>query len=217
MDAASTLGAPATALRLPVRMTPASACACPERGCARGAADRPHGRPLWLDEAYSAWFSAQSWHVLWTDVPTYETHPPFYYSLLKLWRDRLRRDCSRVEKLLGLVRRRGHAAGRRSEPGTGASAADRPPLLRSGIAGFLAACSPLLVLLGRRRGPIRCSSSLLRSLHSACFGSFGNSPTGPGPGFLADARCRRRAGACGRTVSGCSTHSASPPRLLPLG
>src|SRR5438128_2082245 len=44
------------------------------------------GRPLWLDEAYSAWFSARSWHVLWTDVPTYEPHPPFYYSLLKLWR-----------------------------------------------------------------------------------------------------------------------------------
>jgi uncharacterized membrane protein len=43
-------------------------------------------RPLWLDEAYSAWFSAQSWHDLWTVVPTYETHPPFYYSLLKLWR-----------------------------------------------------------------------------------------------------------------------------------
>jgi mannosyltransferase len=34
-------------------------------------------RPLWLDEAYSAWFSAQSWHDLWTVVPTYETHPPF--------------------------------------------------------------------------------------------------------------------------------------------
>jgi predicted membrane-bound mannosyltransferase len=36
-------------------------------------------RPLWLDEAYSAWFSSRSWHELWTVVPTYETHPPFYY------------------------------------------------------------------------------------------------------------------------------------------
>ena len=43
-------------------------------------------RPLWLDEAYSAWFSSRSWHVLWTEVPTYEPHPPFYYSLLKVWR-----------------------------------------------------------------------------------------------------------------------------------
>ena len=43
-------------------------------------------RPLWLDEAYSAWFSSRDWTYLWTVVPTYETHPPFYYSLLKLWR-----------------------------------------------------------------------------------------------------------------------------------
>src|SRR5438046_9525518 len=44
-------------------------------------------RPLWLDEAYSAWFSARGWNYLWTVVPTYETHPPFYYSILKLWRN----------------------------------------------------------------------------------------------------------------------------------
>ena len=43
-------------------------------------------RPLWLDESYSAWFSSRSWQYLWTVVPTYEPHPPFYYSLLKLWR-----------------------------------------------------------------------------------------------------------------------------------
>src|SRR5690348_10439729 len=43
-------------------------------------------RPLWLDEAYSAWFSSRSWHYLWTVVPTYEPHPPFYYSVLKVWR-----------------------------------------------------------------------------------------------------------------------------------
>src|SRR3954468_1549371 len=44
-------------------------------------------RPFWLDEAYSAWFASRGWHELWTIVPTYEPHPPFYYSLLKLWRD----------------------------------------------------------------------------------------------------------------------------------
>lgn len=43
-------------------------------------------RSLWLDETFSAWFSAQDWRTLWNVVPTYETHPPFYYSLLKLWR-----------------------------------------------------------------------------------------------------------------------------------
>lgn len=43
-------------------------------------------RSLWLDEAYSAWFSAVPLHELWTRVPLYETHPPFYYTLLKGWR-----------------------------------------------------------------------------------------------------------------------------------
>src|SRR3546814_68908 len=43
-------------------------------------------KALWLDEAYSVWFSQQSWHVLWRETPYYETHPPLYYSLLKLWR-----------------------------------------------------------------------------------------------------------------------------------
>ena len=43
-------------------------------------------RELWLDEAYSAWFSDRSWIDLWTRVPTYEPHPPLYYSLLKLWK-----------------------------------------------------------------------------------------------------------------------------------
>jgi uncharacterized membrane protein len=42
-------------------------------------------RSLWLDEAYSAWFSSLSLRELWTDVPHYETHPPFYYTLLKGW------------------------------------------------------------------------------------------------------------------------------------
>ncbi len=42
-------------------------------------------RSLWLDETYSAWFSALPLHTLWTEVPLYETHPPFYYTLLKGW------------------------------------------------------------------------------------------------------------------------------------
>lgn len=43
------------------------------------------GRSVWMDEAYSYWFSHLSWTDLWTKTPAYETHPPFYYSLLKLW------------------------------------------------------------------------------------------------------------------------------------
>ena len=42
-------------------------------------------RPLWLDEGYSVYAIEQTWHDLWTIVPSYETHPPFYYSILKLW------------------------------------------------------------------------------------------------------------------------------------
>jgi uncharacterized membrane protein len=42
-------------------------------------------RSLWLDEAYSAWFSNRALHELWSRVPLYETHPPFYYTLLKGW------------------------------------------------------------------------------------------------------------------------------------
>jgi mannosyltransferase len=42
-------------------------------------------RSVWMDEAYSYWFMTLSWADLWFKVPFYETHPPFYYSLLKLW------------------------------------------------------------------------------------------------------------------------------------
>jgi mannosyltransferase len=41
--------------------------------------------PLWLDEAYSAYAAGKGWAFLWQVVPRYETHPPFYYSLLRLW------------------------------------------------------------------------------------------------------------------------------------
>ena len=57
--------------------------------CALGLAARLptlQSRSLWLDEAYSAWFSGLSLHELWTDVPKYESHPPMYYTLLMAWR-----------------------------------------------------------------------------------------------------------------------------------
>lgn len=41
--------------------------------------------PLWLDEAYSAYAASKGFGFLWEVVPQYETHPPFYYSLLRLW------------------------------------------------------------------------------------------------------------------------------------
>ncbi|MGF6573903.1 mannosyltransferase [Paraburkholderia sp. GAS333] len=44
-----------------------------------------HSRPLELDETYSVWFASRPWHELWHVVPLYETHPPMYYSILKIW------------------------------------------------------------------------------------------------------------------------------------
>ena len=41
--------------------------------------------PMWLDEAYSAYAAEQGLAFLWQVVPAYETHPPFYYTLLWLW------------------------------------------------------------------------------------------------------------------------------------
>ena len=41
--------------------------------------------PLWNDEGFTWWAIGQSWHDLWTLVPLGDPHPPFYYSLLKLW------------------------------------------------------------------------------------------------------------------------------------
>jgi mannosyltransferase len=41
--------------------------------------------PMWLDEAYSAYAASKGWAFLWKVVPRYETHPPFYYSLLRGW------------------------------------------------------------------------------------------------------------------------------------
>src|SRR6478736_7732867 len=43
------------------------------------------GAPLWLDEAYSAYAAAHDLDFLWHVVPRYETHPPFYYTLLHGW------------------------------------------------------------------------------------------------------------------------------------
>ena len=153
MDAASTLGAPATALRLPVRVTPLRlAIALSAVAFAVRLIDL-NGRPLWLDEAYSAWFSAQSWHVLWTEVPKYETHPPFYYSLLKLWRTVFGGTAVALRSFSMLF-------GVAAMPLVVAASLElehqRPtgrPLLRSGIAAFLAACSPMLVLLGQEARP----------------------------------------------------------------
>ena len=43
-------------------------------------------RSLWLDEAYSKWYSALDLAEIWSLVPQTDSHPPLYYSLLRGWR-----------------------------------------------------------------------------------------------------------------------------------
>ena len=110
-------------------------------------------RPLWLDEGYSAWFSAQSWHVLWTEVPTYEPHPPFYYSLLKLWRDLFGGSAVELRAFSVLF---GIAAVPIVVAASGELERLRPsgrPMVRAAVAGVLTASSPMLVLLGQEARP----------------------------------------------------------------
>ena len=110
-------------------------------------------RPLWLDEAFSDWFSTRSWHYLWTTVPTFEAHPPFYYSVLKLWRTVFGGSTLALRSLSVLL-------GVAAVPMVIAAALEQEkldptgrPLLRALVAGFLIACSPMLVALDQEARP----------------------------------------------------------------
>lgn len=43
-------------------------------------------KALWLDEAYSKWYSALDVRAIWSIVPQADSHPPLYYTLLRAWR-----------------------------------------------------------------------------------------------------------------------------------
>ena len=153
MNAISTIDAPATEMHLRWRITPLplflglTTLALAVRLIGLGS------RPLWLDEGYSAWFSAQTWHVLWTEVPNYEPHPPFYYSLLKLWRGAFGGSAIalRLSSVLiavatiPVVIAASHELERLRPSGR--------PLFRAAIASFLVAASPMLVMLGQEARP----------------------------------------------------------------
>jgi hypothetical protein len=110
-------------------------------------------RPLWLDEAFSGWFAACSWHYLWTVVPTFEAHPPFYYSILKLWTALSGTGAVALRSLSLLF-------GVAAVPVVIAAALEQEklepsgrPLLRAAVAAFLAACSPMLVAVSQEARP----------------------------------------------------------------
>ena len=42
-------------------------------------------KPFWLDEAYSAFAAEKGFAFIWFVLPGYETHPPLYSALLRLW------------------------------------------------------------------------------------------------------------------------------------
>src|SRR5438094_3050973 len=86
MDAASALRGPVAGIRLNWRVTPLRLVAGLTLLALALRLIDLGSRALWLDEAFSAWFSDHSFHYLWTVLPTYEAHPPFYYSVLRLWR-----------------------------------------------------------------------------------------------------------------------------------
>ncbi|MBA2935367.1 hypothetical protein HZF05_14870 [Sphingomonas sp. CGMCC 1.13654] len=70
-----------------------------------GIAFRFHGAaayPLWLDEAYSAFAGDHSFAWIWRMVPQYETHPPVYYSMVRLW-GFVTGDSVIARRLLGLL------------------------------------------------------------------------------------------------------------------
>jgi mannosyltransferase len=110
-------------------------------------------RPLWLDEAFSAWFSDRSFHYLWTVLPTYEAHPPLYYTILKTWRGVVGGGHLEMRALSVLL-------GTLTIPVIIVAAFEQErqqpcgqPMLRAGIAGFLAACSPALIVLDQEARP----------------------------------------------------------------
>ena len=153
MDAASSLSPPSTTLRLNWRVTPLRLTAALIGLTFAVRLTGLNSRPMWLDEAFSAWFSAQSFHYLWHVLPTYEAHPPFYYSLLKVWRMAFGGDALALRSssvLFGVLTIPVMMAAAREHERLCPSGR---PLLRAGLAAFLAACSPMLIILDQEPRP----------------------------------------------------------------
>ena len=110
-------------------------------------------RPLWLDESFSGWFAERSWHYLWSVVPSFEPHPPFYYSLLKLWL-MVAPDSAAglriVSVMLGIAAVPIVMAAAREQE---RQAPSGRPLVRFFCAGFLMSFAPMLVAIDQEARP----------------------------------------------------------------
>jgi uncharacterized membrane protein len=153
MDAASPLEAPVRIVPLNLRLTPLRlTIALTLAGLALRLLDLG-SRPLWLDEAFSAWFSDRSFHYLWHVLPTYEAHPPFFYSVLRLWRllvgpdYTLMRGLSAVLGTLTIPIVIGIVFEQERQAPT------EHPMLRAAMAGFLTACSPMFMVISQEARP----------------------------------------------------------------
>jgi 4-amino-4-deoxy-L-arabinose transferase-like glycosyltransferase len=153
MDAAPTLNASKQGSRFGWRVTPFRLAAGLTLLALTLRLTNLGGRALWLDEAFSQWFSDRSYHYLWTVLPTYEAHPPFFYTVLKTWRWLVgeghfaMRGLSALAGTLTVLVAMGIAWEQERDGATGR------PLLRAGIAGFLCACSPLFMVIGQEARP----------------------------------------------------------------
>ena len=153
MNAISTISAPTTETHLRWRITPLRLLVGITFLAFALRLTHLDSRALWLDEAFSAWFSDRSFVYLWHVLPTYEAHPPFFYSVLKVWRSIVGPGHAAMRGLSVLF-------GTLTVPVIMAIAFEqerhspsRRPLLRVGLAGFLAACSPMLMVIGQEARP----------------------------------------------------------------
>src|SRR5947209_20347058 len=149
MDAASPPEAPVRIVPLNLRLTPLRlTIALTLAGLALRLLDLG-SRPLWLDEAFSAWFSDRSFYYLWHVLPTHEAHPRVFYSVLEVWRSVVgeghaaMRSLSVVLGTLTVPLIMGIAWEQERQSASGR------PLLRAGLAGLLAACSPMFMVIGQ--------------------------------------------------------------------
>jgi len=112
-------------------------------------------KPLWLDEAYSAFAADHGLSFIWTIVPRYDVHPPLYYSMLHLW-DLAFGDALLARRLLGLLFGTATIAAAAACAATlaGIAGADRlGRAMITTIVAVLVALQPLMIIMTQQVRP----------------------------------------------------------------